>query len=650
MAQPQRVDHATLTAVVRYGLSVGVYDVVIINPAPGYDVGVLPGGLVVSYEPPPVIDNVIPDSFPVSLTNPQATVCQFSFQDAVPNTKLKRFSWWLPSDIPIQIIGANFDNATVTINCRNDPNTYSTTMVSQNSTVVVVIVPASTIGQDKFCVVTLTNENLAYAIYSGISTKSPSLNLVNFLTTTPQLVTPRRALAVTIAQATGAQRVLYAIGGDTEGANAYTPTTSNALTTSEVSIVDMFGDMGNWNIMQYQLPQPCTFTTAVTISRFVYLICGNNGVTSVADIYRAQVLDPLATPEIDLDVTFTYNTSNTGNAFSNGGTISWSVSAVFASTDPINPGGESLPGEPFVIQLPAVSQFGTFTVYLTWDTIPDAVGYRVYRFVNGSGGLLAQTVNTSFTDNGYPVNASVQPLIPGSLGAWYAIGQLTTPRAWASMIALPVPYASNIYFIIAAGGYNGNNILNTFEYATVTVFPSQVPKGRENQTLSTFTVGNTTLSTARAGLSVVALDSSTLSQLPPSVTYQLYFGPGRSGQNTFAQVIDSAPLPIDGDLQLLQTTTSGSGPGAISGYCMFPYKATYAEIGFAGGAATGTSTQGVAGILDSSNVYTFSSSWNAGWSATGLKLLACANQRPFVFIAGGTDGNAASTATASNFT
>jgi hypothetical protein len=71
------VDGATVTAVVRYGLDVGVYDVVIINPAPNYDVGVLMGGLVVSYQPPPVIANVFPDSFAVTNPNPQATVCDF---------------------------------------------------------------------------------------------------------------------------------------------------------------------------------------------------------------------------------------------------------------------------------------------------------------------------------------------------------------------------------------------------------------------------------------------------------------------------------------------------------------------------------------------------------------------------------------------
>jgi hypothetical protein len=43
------------------------------------------------------------------------------------------------------------------------------------------------------------------------------------------------------------------------------------------------------------------------------------------------------------------------------------VAAVFAQTDANNPGGESLPGEPFVIQLPSVRTLGTFTVDLTWD-------------------------------------------------------------------------------------------------------------------------------------------------------------------------------------------------------------------------------------------------------------------------------------------
>jgi hypothetical protein len=58
----------------------------------------------------------------------------------------------------------------------------------------------------------------------------------------------------------------------------------------------------------------------------------------------------------------------------------------------------------------------------------------------------------------------------------------------------------------------------------------------------------------------------------------LYFGGGRNGPNTASQGIDSAPLPTDGNLQLRSAITNG-GPGAISGYCMFPYKATFAEIG-----------------------------------------------------------------------
>jgi hypothetical protein len=57
-------------------------------------------------------------------------------------------------------------------------------------------VPASTIGSGKFCVITVTNADGMYAIYSGISMKPPSLNLPNFDTTTPSLTIPRRAPAL----------------------------------------------------------------------------------------------------------------------------------------------------------------------------------------------------------------------------------------------------------------------------------------------------------------------------------------------------------------------------------------------------------------------------------------------------------------------
>jgi hypothetical protein len=76
-----------------------------------------------------------------------------------------------------------------------------------------------------------------------------------------------------------------------------------------------------------------------------------------------------------------------------------------------------------------------------------------------------------------------------------------------------------------------------------------------------------------------------------------------------------------------------------------------ATQGFAGGALSGNSAQGSAGILDNQNdVYTFSTSWNAGWSSTPFKLVGCTKERPFVFIAGGTDGSSPRRDTASNWT
>lgn len=81
------------------------------------------------------------------------------------------------------------------------------------------------------------------------------------------------------------------------------------------------------------------------------------------------------------------------------------VSAIFTNTDPNNPGGESLPGEPLTVNIPknlnnflpyylvpflcclcaCLACLFTFVVCfdqvveLTWPTVPGASGYKVYR-------------------------------------------------------------------------------------------------------------------------------------------------------------------------------------------------------------------------------------------------------------------------------
>jgi len=56
------VDGDTLTAVVPDGIAPGLYDVIIVNPAPSAEVGILFDGYTAVADPPPEIEDVVPPS------------------------------------------------------------------------------------------------------------------------------------------------------------------------------------------------------------------------------------------------------------------------------------------------------------------------------------------------------------------------------------------------------------------------------------------------------------------------------------------------------------------------------------------------------------------------------------------------------------
>jgi hypothetical protein len=124
--------------------------------------------------------------------------------------------------------------------------------------------------------------------------------------------------------------------------------------------------LGTWTEQRNQLPSPCTFLSAVTVSQFVYVQCGNNGTGPTNAVYRAHILNPLATPSVFADTTFVRD-ETAGSPFNSGGAFLYRVSAVFADVDETNPGGESLPGDTFTIYLPVdldASQFWSLNAKL----------------------------------------------------------------------------------------------------------------------------------------------------------------------------------------------------------------------------------------------------------------------------------------------
>lgn len=552
------LDAQTLTAVVPRGLAVGTYDVIVVNPTGA--VGLLSvddgAGLTVTGSEPPEIQAVEPGSLD---GNGPATA---------------------------RLQGDHFstDGVTVTATCREPSGALTTLPVAVSAgtitaTGVDVVVPADQVPTGSVCVVTLTNSDGARTSYSAISIRNPAQNLFPWSPGYP-MVQARRAPALVAARPTATSRYLVAIGGDAGG-------TASATASVEAAPVDVFGRTGTWSLLRASLPAPRTEAAAARAGRFVYVLGGNDGSGATDTVWRAQVLDPLAGPEIlDLDAEL----GDLGTGLSHGLWF-YRVSALFASDDPSNPGGESLPGEVLNVALPDAGKGIVLT--LRWEAIPDAVAYRVYRTSDPWGtpaglGLLAEVPgegSPSLIDAGQPADPLVTPLPPGSLGTWHSAGVvLGEPRAGAAVLAVPSSSDPAVTALYVFGGRTTGGVpLDTYRVGLVTTTPpTPGTKQTESQVLGAFAPGSDTLSAPRADLGAFLVTGQDVPGLAAGEAW-IYVGPG-NGATGVADAMDAVRLVDVGDLGPL-TQPAKKAP-ANAGYGFGDANGFLFLFGGAGGGAT----------------------------------------------------------------
>ena len=364
-------------------------------------VDVLAAGLTITAGDPPVIDNVVP----ASLVDNAATT--------------------------VTVRGSAFDVDTVMLQCKLPNNTIvavgGTVQGTPTATEVQVQFDPSAAGRARppagsVCVVQLTNQDGAFFEYSAVSVTNSSLNLSPWSDAT-DMKTARRALSLAAGRPTATSRYLYAIGGDNGVMNDASAIGSSVFSSVESASVDVFGAMSAWAEQRTALPAPRTWAGAATIGRFIFLVGGHDGTSATDTLYRAQILDPLAGPAIeDLDATLGDGKKGLG-----GGLWLYRVAALYPTSDPSNPGGEALAGELLPVQLPDRDE--KIALSLTWDLVPGASGYRVYRSKSANAGadeleLLAEVAGgttVSYTDKGGKTMAGKLPLAPGALGVWHAV-------------------------------------------------------------------------------------------------------------------------------------------------------------------------------------------------------------------------------------
>lgn len=588
-------DATRIDAVIPEGLSVDVYDVIVVNP--DGSVGLLAAALEVVTDAPPRVDSVSPASLPNNTTG------------------------------PITVFGANFRDPTVDFDCDDLSGVITSaagTVSASTSGTITVEVPTSTLGNG-VCVVTVTNSDGTWVEWSAMSITNPSQNLFPW-EAGATLTTPRRAPAAIAGRATSAARYLYAIGGD-DGAAA------GAYDSIEYTSVDKFGNMGFWAPLPGTLPDARTLAAITRIGRFVYLVGGHDGTAPVDTVWRAQVLDPLMAPEF-ADLSIAYGTG----VEMGGGTWIYRVAALFDATDDTNPSGESLASDPIVVRLPDVSDRIVLTV--GWSAVPNAVGYRIYRTPAADAGSgteewlddVSGGTTLTYADDGGTTDPSMKPLPSGALGEWATVA--TLPRALQSPCVTTGADPSDAavtYLYVAGGRDGGGSIRNEVLFVDVTEV------SEHEQDVGTFATSTNTI-TAAYECGAWAVDPTLHSKAPVGESWA-YFGGGRTASSTTGSV-RSGLVTAGGELTSWSTVSSMSPTRAGFGFASAS-NYLYAVGGQNAGPSSSGASSAVTGPPDLGN-------WNSlggGSISTGRYLMGSAQESAVIFIVGGQTSSAAATDT-----
>ena len=520
-------------------------------------------------------------------------------------------------DETITIRGAAFRDPTVSMTCLDGgvETTVSGTVTTSSGTSIEAVVPSNDFNQ-AVCVVTVTNSDGPTASWAALSIRNPAENLFPWEAGT-DMVEARRAPGAAAARTSSVERWVYAAGGDEGDA-------STARSSIERAPIGVYGDLGEWELLDGELPAPLTLMAATTIGEWVYLIGGDDGTGALASGWRAHVLDPEEVPRFaDLSVT---------DGGLGAGTWTWRVAALYAATDVSNPGGESLAGDPIHATFPADT--AGLGVTLTWDSVDDAVGYRVYRSPAAGDTTLewvADTVDTSFFDDGLATDPSLTPLPAGALGEWIALPEMASARSspCASWTADPEPDPVRVHLFVAGGLDESGEPLDSVERLDITI----VTAG-EHET-DTWVDAGVTLTEARSQCGAWTVDSTRHSVVDEGEAW-LYFGGGLTDTRAVGTV-DAGRVEVGGvfsewdEIDSMSPARAGFGVTSASDFL----------YGF-GGQQGAPSTGGVSGELGEEPMPDVRN-WNSlGVSLTEARYLAGSAQESAVVVQAGGETDSAS--------
>ncbi len=544
------INDTSLTAVVPDGLPVGgPYDVAVINPDGGG--GLKPMAFRVTALPPPTIDNVTPAAGTTqSPTNITITGC--NLRD--------------PATVELVDKAGMITAATVTAQpvCNGAPGCPDNT----NHCTMTATVPTNTMLVQPYVVRVTNTDEMTYGEYSLFVVTQPSAKLDVWAAAPVSLVTGRRGHAGVAGRVDAASRFIYVIGGDTGAAG-------NRLNSVEAIPLDIFGTLGTPFEIQNKLGAARTGLAAVTDQGYVYAIGGTtDGAAPLGSIERAKILTDVDVPNVQ-DPTIAPGTLGAGTWY-------YRVSAVKDAADPDNPGGETLPSDELVVSLAVDGN-----VTLTWDAVPGATAYRIYRTEAANGissteVFLAEINALMFVDDGsLTVDTARKPLLRGSTGVWVTLpGTLVHPRRDLSAGIAHDPMGQA--FVYAVGGRGdcagGNQVvpMTCYEYASLSA---------DGKTLGNFVAGAQALKSARANFGMAIGENANASQIPLGSAYVFVTG-GAAATSEF----EAASVTAGGELSAftILTPPNSAKPTARNGHGLqLINNAMYLIAGAAGNSEAG---------------------------------------------------------------
>lgn len=496
----------SLNSVVRAGLMPQAYDLVVVNPNGSFGIASKAFTVTTAAAPPPVILSAAP----ASLVQGTATDVQLGGSGFRAGATLQVVCYDSNGAVVAGGVG-NFLSAAA------DGLSASVRMTAPNGSL--------------YCTVKYTNSDGTSFTYSAVGVTGSSLNLTGFKAGS-NLTTARRALAAVAGRPTAVARFVYAIGGDNGSDNAPKSSVEAASTALD-------GTLGTFAVLSQALPKSLSFLGATVIGRFIYAVGGFDGTAASRSVYRAEILSPLNAPQFN-DANYVLdNTSGVA-----GGLYIYRIAAVMSGTDPNNPSGETLAGDPFPVQVPTLAQ-GFIRVQLFWPAVTNAASYKIFRTqANGAAGserLLATVPHVmgmatqTTTDQGNLTPAGAAPLPVGSTGSWTAtLPQLGTARIGAAVAAArdPDPTKSDRWYLYAAGGATGTVAapvaLSTVEFLPITVTDTGT---QQSQTVGTWTATTGSLTQARWAAPGMPATAANNNKVSGASTY-LYIGGGSGSSLT----------------------------------------------------------------------------------------------------------------------